>query len=82
MNDRHACFDNLVWDVPDGEFIPPGRALASLRQSQGLSRSDIARAAGAKNVGKFCQRLTEIERGKRVPNNDLRARLDGKSSSS
>ena len=60
--------DLRSWEPLDESPTPPGPALQMLRDSLGLRRSDLARNLGRQNVSKFCNRLTDFERGRRKPN--------------
>ena len=56
-----------------------GTYICRQRERQGLSRGDVARAMGRKNVSKACRRLLDLETGQGCPQdfwNALRAVLD------
>ena len=76
MNANPPDVDLRPWDSVDESPSLPGPALAALRESRGLRRADLARAAGRSNVSKFCNRLTDFERGRRRPDAAACSELD------
>jgi len=76
MTSTENHIDVRPWPPVDESPTPPGLALVELRESRGLRRADLARILGRGNVSKFCNRLTDFERGRRRPGPAVCAELD------
>ena len=76
MNANPISVDLNDWDHVDESPVQPGPALQALREALGLRRADLARNIGRLNISKFCNRLTDFERGNRRPTPQDCAELD------
>ena len=76
METRPFTLDLKPWDPIIENPNKPGTALAALRAEQNLSRPDVARSMGYRNLSKGCNRLTQWESEQRRPNKRQCAALD------